>query len=145
MMNLPKKIVVATDFGPESDRAMQYAIELAKKFDAGLYVVHGFVIPAMPGPEAGLPLPPDVITSMERAAKKGLDEVVTRYGKSGVPVEAHLKWEDPRHAVVDAAKELKADLVVIGTHGRKGLKRALLGSVAESVVRFAPCPVLTVR
>jgi universal stress protein A len=82
---------------------------------------------------------------MERSAKKGLEDSVARWAKADVPMEAHLKWEDPRHAVVDVAKEVKADLVVIGTHGRKGLKRALMGSVAESVVRFAPCPVLTVR
>jgi universal stress protein A len=144
-MTLPKRIVVATDFSPEAERALDYAIELARKFDAAVHLVHGFVVPVMPGPETGLPLPPDVITGMEQSAKRGLEQLVASHAKDRVPMEAHLKWEDPRHAVVDAAKELKADLVVIGTHGRKGLKRALLGSVAESVVRFAPCPVLTVR
>jgi nucleotide-binding universal stress UspA family protein len=144
-MTLPKRIIVATDFSPESEKALEYALELAQKFDASVHLVHGFVVPVLPGPEAGLPIPPDVITSMEKAAQKGLQESAARHAKARVPIEAHLKWEDPRHAVVDVAKEINAELVVIGTHGRKGLKRALLGSVAESVVRFAPCPVLTVR
>jgi nucleotide-binding universal stress UspA family protein len=144
-MNLPKTIVVAVDFSPESDKALQYAVTLARKLDAGIHLGHGFTVPVMPGPEAAMPLPPDVITSMERSAKQALDETVARYNLSGVPMKAHLRWEDPRNAVVDAAKELGGELVVMGTHGRKGLKRALLGSVAESVVRFAPCPVLTVR
>lgn len=144
-MNLPRKIVVATDFSTQAERAVEYAVELARRFDASVHLVHGFMVPLMPGPEAGLPLPADVVTSMEQSAKKGLEDTVARYGKGSVPMEAHLKWEDPRHAVVDVANEIKADLVVVGTHGRKGLKRALLGSVAESVVRFAPCPVLTVR
>ena len=144
-MNLPRCIVVATDFGPESEKAIAYALELARKLDARVHLVHGFVVPSIPGPEAGLPLPPSVTLEMERASRQALDQTLARHQREGVPLEAHFKWEDPRHAVVDAATELKADLVVIGTHGRKGLKRALMGSVAESVVRFAPCTVLTVR
>jgi nucleotide-binding universal stress UspA family protein len=140
-----RKIVVATDFSPESEKAIEYAVELAKKFDASVHLVHGFVVPVMPGPEGGLPIPPDVITDMEKAAKKGLAQSVERYSAARVPMEAHLMWEDPRHAIIDVAKEVKADLLVLGTHGRKGLKRALLGSVAESVVRLAPCAVLAVR
>jgi universal stress protein A len=144
-MNLPRSIVVATDFGPEAQKAIDYAIELARKLDARVHLVHGFVAPMIPAPEAGLPLPPNVVLEMERSAREALDQVMAKNANAGVPLQAHFKWEDPRHAVVDAATELGAELVVIGTHGRKGLKRALMGSVAESVVRFAPCPVLAVR
>ena len=144
-MKLPHVILVATDFSDQADKAVDYAVELARKLDAKVRLIHGFVVPTLPGPESGLALPPDMIETMERDCKHALEQTVKRYHGSGVSIEATLKWEDPRHAVVDAAKELKADLIVIGTHGRKGLKRALLGSVAESVVRNAPCPVLTVR
>lgn len=144
-MTLPKTILVAVDFSAQSDKAVEYAVELARKLDAAVHLVHGFVIPVVPAPEAGVALPPDWIDNLERDCKRALAQLAQRYGDRGVAVTTHLEWEDPRHAVVDVATRLKADLVVLGTHGRRGLKRALLGSVAESVVRFAPCPVLAVR
>jgi nucleotide-binding universal stress UspA family protein len=82
---------------------------------------------------------------LEKASITALEGVVARSRRPGVNLETQLRQGAPWREIDEAAKQLKVDLVVMATHARKGLARALLGSVAEKVVRTAPCPVLTVH
>jgi nucleotide-binding universal stress UspA family protein len=79
------------------------------------------------------------------AAQKALDDLSAKYVGRKVKLDAFLEQADPREAVLAAAKKVNADLIVMGTHGRRGIVRALIGSVAESVVRTSPIPVLTMH
>jgi nucleotide-binding universal stress UspA family protein len=130
MPNTIQHILVAHDFGEASSGALAYAIELAETLKARITIVHAYDIPVYGFPE-GLALTADTLGRIESATRQALEGVL-RQGPA---------WSE----IVAAAAETKADLVVIGTHGRRGLAHALLGSVAEKVVRAAPCPVLTVR
>jgi nucleotide-binding universal stress UspA family protein len=112
--------------------------------DARVYVVNAYVPPTL--------MLPDVAAAYAEAADQAADEAQRRldhlifgYRDARVPLEAVLRCGEPVDQVVNTAKQLHADLIVVGTHGRKGLARAVLGSVAESVVRNAPCAVLTVH
>jgi nucleotide-binding universal stress UspA family protein len=141
---LPKTIVVATDFSEQANRAIDYAVELARKMDARVYVVNAYVPPTLTLPDVAAAYTEAADQAADRAQRR-LDLLVLGYHDARVPLEAVLRCGEPVDQVVNAAKQLHADLIVVGTHGRKGLSRALLGSVAESVVRNAPCAVLTVH
>ncbi len=144
-MNLvPKTILVGTDFGEASDRALDHAVALAQATNARIVLLHACPVEAFGFPE-GPPATRDLLNEMQGAARSALDEVIARRQTARVPIEARVELGDARDALVAAAGQIHADLVVMGTHGRRGVRRALLGSVAESVTRTAPCPVLTVR
>jgi nucleotide-binding universal stress UspA family protein len=139
-----KKIVVATDFSETSQRALELALEIAEKFAAELTLVHSWEAPTY-SYGGGVFLPVDLVTPIEQAAVAQLDKALTEL-KVRMPgaksmLRTGLAWEE----VLAAAAQLHADLLVLGTHGRRGMSRALLGSVAEKVVRLAPIPVLTVH
>lgn len=135
-----KHILVATDFSETSARALAMALELARAFDARLTLLHVWSIPSTGYAEA-LSWP---IDDMERAAKRALDDAFARTSKVHPKTEALLREGNEWQEIVDAAQDLRCDLVVMGTHGRRGLPRLVLGSVAEKVVRLSPVPVLTV-
>jgi nucleotide-binding universal stress UspA family protein len=142
-------ILAATDFGPAGDAAVARAAALAKEGGARLTLVH--VVPDVPVPsDLGFPHYPVVLGDAE------LDEVFAHVRSALLarvpePLRAELQITpvarrgNPRDEVLDVAKHVGCDLIVLGTHGRRGLSRALLGSVAEQLVRLAPCNVLVVR
>jgi nucleotide-binding universal stress UspA family protein len=134
-------ILCPTDFSPTADLAFQYAVDLAQAFDARLILVHAF-FPAMLG-ETTTAYMPDVVKDLRAAAKKHLDE--RKASDAAVRVERIIREAPEPDGILDAANEFKADLIVMGTHGRTGFRRLVLGSVAEEVLRKAPCPVLTVK
>ncbi len=135
-----KKLLFATDFSPPSDAALKYATALARDSGATLLIVHVEELPtAYAGGEMLLPTPEFPNPEIRRM----LEAVVPSDPK--VPFEHHLAMGVPAEEIVSLAGELKADLIVIGTHGRTGLKRVLMGSVAEAVMRRAGCPVLTLK
>lgn len=139
-----QRILVPHDFSETAQRALCYAVDLAEKLGARVTIVHAYEIPVWGFPE-GPALTVDIAGRLEKAARNALDAVVSRAQRPNVEVTAVLR-HGPAWSEIDAvAKETKADLVVMGTHGRRGVARALLGSVAEKVVRSAPCPVLTVH
>jgi nucleotide-binding universal stress UspA family protein len=140
-----RRIVVATDFSEGAEKATREAIELAKEYDARVELVHAWVLPLVSTPEMVSPVSTGLIDELEKEARRTMDAALLRHRTPGIAVEGTVVCSDPREAVVETAEKLKADLIVIGTHGRRGLKRALLGSVAEAVVRTAPCAVLVVR
>ena len=136
-------ILVATDFGEPADRALEFAIAIASKFDAKLTVFHANGVPAFAYAfyAEGLSWPTAEITKeATRELEVFLRKAKERYPKAEAAVVAGEPWQ----AILEAARERRADLIVMGTHGRRGISRVLLGSVAEKVVRLSPVPVLTI-
>ena len=147
-MILLKNVLVATDFGEASDAALNYGRALARMFGATLHVLHVAenVFTRGIGGEAYIAVFPDLQKDVEEAARKQLDELLIDNDPVALPTRGVvLTSNTPAMAVVDYAKEANVDLIVMGTHGRGAVAHLLMGSVAERVVRTAPCPVLTVR
>lgn len=140
-----QKILVPVDFSETSNFALDYAIEMAKKLGASVTVMHTFELPIYSFPDGALVASAEVASSIVNGSTQGLAATVAERKRSGVPLESALRQGRADQEIVAFAKVCGADIIVMGTHGRHGLTRALLGSVAEKVVRTAPCPVLTVR
>lgn len=136
-----KHILVPTDFSETSERALDAAVEIARTFRARLTLLHVWSVPNM-GYAEGLNWP---LAEMEEAARAALDDVQARTRTMHVETDSVLgigaEWEK----ILELVKARNIDLVVMGTHGRRGLSRVLLGSVTERVVRLSPVPVLTIR
>jgi universal stress protein A len=142
---LPKNILVPTDMSDGAEEALDYACELAQTFGATVHLLNVIGIPTLGVPELGVALTSTMIDSMVRDNQNALEELAARKRGSAPIGQVLLRTGDARDLICQAAKDLGADLIVMGTHGRRGVTRALLGSVTESVIRMAPCPVLTVR
>ncbi len=144
-MWLEKKILVATDFGEASKAAADVGLELAQAFGVPLVLIHTYAVPALV--YTGIPFVPtaEYAKAYEEAAKETLEAEKTRLSGAGGNVSAILETGVAWEQILAAAERLDAGLIVAGTHGRHGLPRALLGSVAEKVVRLSPIPVLTVH
>jgi nucleotide-binding universal stress UspA family protein len=138
-----KHILVPIDFEKASAGALEIATSLARACDAKLTLLHVWEIPIYPYMD--FMLNSDVITRVEDAAVKHLAEALENARKDLPGVESKLKTGLPWQGILDAIDELKPDLVVMGTHGRQGIGRAILGSVAEKLVRLSTVPVLTVH
>jgi nucleotide-binding universal stress UspA family protein len=138
-----KHILVPTDFHEASASALELAVSMAQTFGAKVTLLHVWEVPIYPYMD--FMLNSELITRVEDAAVKGLAEALETLQKTLPTAEGKLKTGTPWQEVVDAVSELGADLVIMGTHGRRGLSRLTLGSVAERVVRLAPVPVLTVH
>ncbi len=139
-----KKILVPIDFSGCSKKALQYALPLAEKHNSALTLLHVVPIPAYAAGEfTGVDY--SVTTAMRTSGEKEMAGLVAGVVRGKVPAESVVRNGSPAIEIVELAKSLPADLIVISTHGRSGLKHVLLGSVAEHVVRHAPCPVLVVR
>lgn len=141
-----KTILCPVDFSPSAEKALRYAEELAKHFGSQIVLVHAYEDPAyiMPmtgylGPEAGL------INQLRAHLEEQMERWRVAVEKAGFVVRTELLEGVAHQVVIDAAQEHHADLIVMSTHGRTGLSHALMGSVAERVIRLAHCPVLTVR
>jgi nucleotide-binding universal stress UspA family protein len=158
-------VLVGVDYSESSALALVEAIRLARAHTRSqIHLVHA--IPGMPplapalassdlnalptsAPTLQGQLAADVSSDMKAFVERALERLDT--GRRGAEADPDLAWTihlqllDPAHAIAQLASDLEADLVVVGTHGRKGLSRFLLGSVAEGVVRLSPCPVLVVR
>lgn len=136
------RILVALDFSPESHSALRYAVMLGKKFGSTLMLVH-VVEPVLTPPEVIIPE-----CSNDRVAKQAmgeLRELADEISDGCRVVETAVRRGIAFFEIIEAAKAMGADLLVVGTHGRTGLSRAILGSTAEKVTRHAPCPVLVVH
>ena len=140
-----RKILVPVDFSGNSHKAIDVAIGLAKTFDSELHVLHAYhPVMAAAGPD-GVVLTQSFWDGVRDAAQANLNDVLESVSEQGVKVEGHLTANAASAAIEAAARELEADLIVMGTRGLTGLKHVLLGSVAERTVRTAPCPVMTVK
>jgi len=146
MNSVPKiqRILVPHDFGEAAERALVYALALAEKLGARITVLHAYEVPAYGYPDA-LVAAVEFASEIERRAVEALEQIALRVRTPKVEVETTVRRGTPWAEIVKAAEQLPADLIVMGTHGRKMMPRLLLGSVAEKVVRSAQCPVLTVH
>jgi nucleotide-binding universal stress UspA family protein len=147
-MAVLKRILVATDFGQAADVALNYARELARTFGASLDVLHvcenvltrgvgsdGFVLDCA-----------DLQCDVEQAARKHLDSLLSAEDRTMLHAKTIVVTSNmPALAIVDVARQTKADLIFMGMHGRESVVHLSMGSVADRVVRTAPCPVLSVR
>jgi nucleotide-binding universal stress UspA family protein len=144
-----KKILVPFDFGEPAEHALDFAQKLAPSFGASvevLYVVPYLPSAALPIPELGaIPLAAHAVDEMEEDARTRLQEALSPEDTRHRFLRKTVKVGDPRAQIVAYAAAEGVDLIVMGTHGRTGAARFLLGSVAERVVREAPCPVLTLH
>ena len=141
-----QRILVAHDLSEASDDALRAAVEMARKHDAGLTIFHVYAIPVLPMPEGYVLQTPATVMEIQRIVHDGLALAKARAEALGMDrVETQAVPGAAADEIVHYAREHRHDLIVMGTHGRKGLVRMLLGSVAEAVIRRAPCPVLTVH
>ncbi len=141
-----QKILLPTDFSSYSSAATKYACELAAKFGAELHVLHTLEthLASTPGFAMGLALP-QYINESKAAAEQALAAVLDPKWSAGRTVIQNIVEGSPKVEILNYARKHNIDLIVLATHGRTGLAHVLMGSVAETVVRTAPCPVLTVR
>ena len=143
-----KKILVATDFGDAAEVAFAYGRELARTFRATLDVLHvadNVMARSFVG-DGYLATFPELQRDVEDAARKRLDAMICDEDRAILNAKPVLITStSPALAIVEYAREAGVDLIIMGTHGRGAMAHLLMGSVAERVVRTAPCPVLTVR
>jgi nucleotide-binding universal stress UspA family protein len=140
-----KHILVPTDFSEYADHALDYAIALAQKLRARLTLLHIIQLtPMTMGDMYGYSLEAD-LEAMESEAQRQMQALLNRVHQEGLESETAIVQGVPFQMIVDMAESQDIDLIVMGTHGRAGLTHALMGSVAEKVVRMAPCPVLVTR
>ena len=138
-------ILVPTDLSEYADYALDYAIALAQKLQARLtllYVIH--LTPLAMGDIGVSGLVP-YLDEMETDAQQRMQALLNRVHQEGLQGETAVVQGVPFQSIVDMAENKNVDMIVMGTHGRTGLTHALMGSVAEKVVRLAPCPVLVTR
>lgn len=139
-----RRLLVPHDFSDTAQHAMDLGLELARKLGASVTVMHVYELPSYGFPD-GPAMTADMAGRIEHVARRALEGVAGRARDAGVDVQSVLRQGLAWTEIVAVAEETKADMIVMGTHGRRGFTRMLLGSVAERVVRAAPCPVLTVR
>lgn len=139
-----KKILVPIDFSDCARKALQYAIPLAQEHGGGLTLLY-VVPPAYASGEYGGIDYAQLQSQMRDSGAQELQRLTATEVQGRVPADTLVRLGAPAVEIVEAAAQLDIDAIVIGTHGRTGLKHVMLGSVAENVVRRAPCPVLVVK
>ncbi len=143
-----RRILHATDFSPASTPAFKWAVELARANRATLLVAHVMTPPSLSMPAEGY-VPPRLYQELEASARaqaqKRLRAVVARAKRAGARASGLLLEGVPHERIARAVRSKRADVLVIGTHGRSGLAKLFLGSVATRLIAAVSCPVLTVR
>lgn len=134
-----KRIFIATDFSDTSKEAFNQAVQLARQMDATLLLAH--VIEPIDMAASHL----EPFGFLELRLQQRLDRMVQPVREEGLLVETHLLKGDPAAEITKAAGDLQCDLIVMGTHGRTGVPRLLMGSVTERVLRTSPVPIVAVR
>ncbi len=151
-----KKILVPIDGSKSSEKATKYAIDTAKKWKASIIAVHVMHLPTYaftPSPIEGMPAPaatpiPIAVSGEDRKVAESYLNKIKRMAKNaGLVIETRIIENRPSivQAISELAEKENCDLIVMGTKGRTGIRKFLLGSVASGVVTYAPCPVLVVR
>ena len=144
-MSAPKMILVPTDFSEPAGLALDRAVEIALSLKSRITLLYVCPLPYVTALEGAMVPSGDIVEALRDAGRKGLEGAIERRKGSKVDIAPKLVLGDPRASILDVAKEVGADMIVMGTHGRRGLAHMFLGSTAEAVVRTSPIPVLTVR
>lgn len=142
------RILVPTDFGSASEAALACAKELAARFDARLYLLHVVEDPMATGawaPDVYVATSAELRDRLLRDATRRLDESLSPEDRERFTVKTEVRVGGAAGTIGEFAREKTIDLIVMGTHGRRGLSHMFLGSVAERMLSTAPCPVLTIR
>lgn len=138
-------ILVPTDFSDYADQAVDYAIELATTLEARLTFLHTIHLTPLAMGEMGAMSIVPYLEEIETDAQQRMEALLNRVHQEGLQGETVIVHGVPFQSIIETVKDKNVDLIVMGTHGRTGLTHALMGSVAEKVVRLAPCPVLVTR
>ena len=138
-------ILVGMDFSPHSEAALDRAVDFARAFGARIHLLHSYAVPVRGVMPYDFTVPDGVWDGIRKAAETKLEEYRQEVVSAGVEASSEVSTELPSEAILAAADEIDADLIVMGTRGHTGLKHVLLGSVAERTIRLAPCSVLTVK
>ncbi len=136
------KVLCPVELDDNSLAALEYALEIAEKNRATLYILH---VARTPGPDMDVPLAIGPHPHWERQAQAWLEKAAGQRLDGRVAYQVMVRGGIPETVIMEVAAELDPDLIVMTTHGRTGLSHLILGSVAETVVREAACPVLTVK
>jgi nucleotide-binding universal stress UspA family protein len=137
---MPSHFLVPVDFSPDADWALDYAIYLGTRVGARILLIHAIY--------AIMVIEVDVtpyLETLEAQARQELEARLQRVRDAGLEGEMRLAHGMPAQEIIATAAETGADLIIMGTHGRTGVQHLFIGSVAEKVVRMAPCPVLVTR
>jgi nucleotide-binding universal stress UspA family protein len=144
---LAQRVLVPLDFSAPSQQALDYAIELAGKLQAGLTLLH-VIQPPLPGGGPDIGADTSLVLYLEEIEAEmwqTIETHATRVRAAGLACDALVIHGAPFQQIIDVATAKQSDLIVMGTHGHTGLQHFFMGSVAEKVVRMAPCPVLVTR
>jgi nucleotide-binding universal stress UspA family protein len=141
---IAQHILVPMDFSGDADQALNYAMELAGKLGARLTLLHVIQRPVASARAMGLSLA-TYFQQLEREAIETMNDHARRAHQAGLECDVAIEQGEPYQQIIDLATTKQVDLIVMGTQGRSGLERFFIGSVAERVVRLAPCPVLVTR
>lgn len=145
-MNVIKNILVPIDFSDYSKNALRYAVQFAQQFKAKMFLV--YVVEPMIYPadfSMGQVAIPSMDSDLHSRAEEELKNLAASFINKVVESETIIKTGKPFVEIIEIAKEIDADLIIMATHGHTGVEHLLFGSTAEKVVRKAPCPVLTLR
>jgi nucleotide-binding universal stress UspA family protein len=140
-----KKILCPVDFSKGSEHAISMAEELARNLRAEIELFHAYQLPVLALPDSTVTVSPTFVADMTDRAQRALNNYRDAVAAHDIPVSTRLVEGNPSDAVVERAREVPTYMIVMGTHGRSGFRRFLLGSTAERVVRTATVPVLTVH
>jgi len=140
-----KTILVPVDFSQGSDRAISQAEQLAVALGAQIEVFHAYQLPVFALPDSTVTVSPTYVADLTERATRELERHRDALIARGLKASAKLLEGNPADAIVERAERLGASMIVLGTHGRSGFRRFLLGSTAERVVRMSTVPVLTVH
>ena len=140
-----QRFLVPVDFSEDANQAVQYAIDLASKLGARVTLLHVIQLLPLGSGDMGVTVPYTYIQDLEADITSCMQAYLEQVTTAGLEGEIAVVHGVPFQEILDTAKNQQCDLIIMGTHGRTGLHHVLMGSVAEKVVRLAPCPVLVVR
>ena len=140
-----KRILIPTDFSEYSNHALKYAVSMAVNFKAKLYLLHVYELPLTSPMLPAEPYPTATRSQQQNDEENTLNRLADEQRAKGVDTEPVFILGRPYMEIVRAANELDIDLIILASHRRKGLSHLVFGSTAEKVVRFSPCPVLTIK
>ncbi len=142
-----KRILVPIDFSEFGKHSIRYGCEFAKKFSAELHLLNVVedIYPIVPEPGTASPITGEYLVGLKESSERAIENLPEAEWQSDLKIVRSVVSGTPFLEIIRYARTEEIDMIVIGTHGRSGLIHALMGSVAEKVVRKAPCPVLTIR